>query len=153
MRKFLLLSFQIFLTVSLLAQASAGYYSAAEGKSEAALKTQLSSIISAGYKDQGYDGLWNVYKTSDNTAEGKVWDMYSTCTWTHGQKLCGNYSTVCDCINREHSIPQSWFGSSKPMLSDAFHVYPTDGKVNGANTYKIHNKQIIYFFYLKLFSV
>ncbi len=131
MRKFLLLSFQIFLTVSLLAQASAGYYSAAEGKSEAALKTQLSSIISAGYKDQGYDGLWNVYKTSDNTAEGKVWDMYSTCTWTHGQKLCGNYSTVCDCINREHSIPQSWFGSNKPMVSDAFHVYPTDGKVNG----------------------
>ena len=53
MRKFLLLYFQIFLTVSLLAQASAGYYSAAEGKSEAALKTQLSSIISAGYKDQG----------------------------------------------------------------------------------------------------
>ena len=78
MRKFLILSFQIFLTLSLLAQASAGYYSAAEGKSEAALKTQLSSIISSGYKDQGYDGLWNVYKTSDNTAEGKVWDMYST---------------------------------------------------------------------------
>jgi len=24
---------------------------------------------------------------------------------------------------------------------------------HGANTYKIHNKQIIYFFYLKLFSV
>ena len=131
MRKFLLISFQIFLTVSLLAQASAGYYSAAEGKTEAALKTQLSSIISSGYKDQGYDGLWNVYKTSDNTAEGKVWDMYSTCTWTHGQKLCGNYSAVCDCINREHSIPQSWFGSSRPMVSDAFHVYPTDGKVNG----------------------
>ena len=57
MRKFLLLSFQIFLTVSLLAQASAGYYSAAEGKSEAALKTQLSSIISAGYKEQGIISL------------------------------------------------------------------------------------------------
>ena len=127
MRKFLLLSFQIFLTVSLLAQASAGYYSAAEGKSEAALKSQLATIISSGYKDQGYDGLWNVYKTSDNTAEGKVWDMYSTCTWSHGKDLCGNYKNVCDCINREHSIPQSWFGSKSPMVSDAFHVYPTDG--------------------------
>jgi len=131
MKKISIFSILTFLSFSILAQIPAGYYSAAEGKSEAALKTQLSSIISAGYKDQGYDGLWNVYKTSDNTAEGKVWDMYSTCTWTHGQKLCGNYSTVCDCINREHSIPQSWFGSSRPMVSDAFHVYPTDGKVNG----------------------
>lgn len=131
MRKFLLLSFHIFLTVSLLAQASAGYYSAAEGKTDAVLKTQLSSIITAGHKDQGYDGLYEIYKTSDNTSTGNVWDMYSTCTWTHGQKQCGEYKNVCDCYNREHSIPQSWFNSSRPMVSDAFHVYPTDGKVNG----------------------
>ncbi|MDO9155090.1 MAG: endonuclease, partial [Paludibacter sp.] len=68
---------------------------------------------------------------SDITATGKVWDMYSTCTWTPGVAKCGNYSTVCDCYNREHTIPQSWFNSSSPMVSDAFHVFPTDGKVNG----------------------
>lgn len=80
---------------------------------------------------KSYDDLYDIYATSDVTADGKVWDMYSTCTWTPGQKKCGNYSKVCDCYNREHSIPQSWFSERSPMKSDAFHVYPTDGKVNG----------------------
>jgi endonuclease I len=57
--------------------------------------------------------------------------MYSTCTWEFGSQTCGSYSQVCDCYNREHSIPQSWFNSQAPMVSDAFHIYPTDGKVNG----------------------
>lgn len=28
-------------------------------------------------------------------------------------------------------MPKSWFSEGTPMYSDAFHVYPTDGKVNG----------------------
>ena len=43
----------------------------------------------------------------------------------------GNYSKEGDCYNREHSFPQSWFNSQSPMQSDLFHVYPTDGYVNG----------------------
>jgi len=106
------------------------YYNSAEGQTNDNLRYALQSIID-GHTDYGYSGLYNIYPTSDVTASGNVWDMYSTCTWTHGQKKCGSYSTVCDCYNREHSVPQSWFGSSSPMVSDAFHVYPTDGKVNG----------------------
>lgn len=106
-----------------------GYYEGALGKSGKNLKTALSSILS----DCGsvsYDGLYSVYKTSDNR-DGKVWDMYSATTnYTFGQ-TCGNYKNEGDCFNREHSVPQSWFGSQKPMVSDAWHVYPTDGKVNG----------------------
>jgi len=117
--------------MALLAQPRTGYYNAAVGKSDAALKTQLYSIISSGTVDVGYGGLYSIYPSSDRTADGKVWDMYSTCSWTHGSKQCGNYSTVCDCYNREHSIPQSWFNEASPMKNDAFHVYPTDGKVNG----------------------
>lgn len=130
MKKLLFLSL-LLLPLALMAQPKAGYYSAAVGKSDAALKTQLYSIISSGYIDNGYGGLYTTYQTSDNTVDGKVWDMYSTCVWTHGQKQCGNYSNVCDCYNREHSIPQSWFNEASPMRNDAFHVYPTDGKVNG----------------------
>ncbi len=118
-------------TLLLVAQPPATYYNRANGKSDAQLKTELHTIISDGYKSKSYDYLYTIYQTSDVTNDGKVWDMYSTCTWVPEQKKCGNYKNVCDCYNREHSIPQSWFSSRSPMVSDAFHVYPTDGKVNG----------------------
>ena len=114
----------------LFAAAPNGYYNSAVGKTERALKSELSDIISANYRSYSYDDLWDIYEESDVTASGKVWDMYSTCTWTPGQKKCGNYKNVCDCYNREHSIPKSWFNERSPMKSDAFHIYPTDGKVN-----------------------
>lgn len=113
------------------AQAPQDYYTSATGKTNADLKTALYSIISSGAKDKGYDFLYTIYESSDRLPSGKVWDMYSTCDWSFGAGTCGSYKNVCDCYNREHSIPQSWFGSSKPMVSDAFHIYPTDGKVNG----------------------
>ena len=131
MKKFLLNYTFILVTVFAFGQAPQSYYNAALNKSGAELKTALYTIISSDYKTKSYDYLYTIYETSDLTADGKVWDMYSTCSWTHGVKKCGNYSTVCDCYNREHSIPQSWFGEKSPMVSDAFHIYPTDGKVNG----------------------
>ena len=112
------------------AQAPANYYSTATGKTGATLKTALYNIIK-GHTDVGYGGLYNAYKTTDERADGTVWDMYSNCTYYIGSKQCGSYSKECDCFNREHSVPQSWFNSSSPMVSDIFHVYPTDGKVNG----------------------
>lgn len=106
------------------------YYSSADGKSDAALRTALGSII-GGHTVVSYDNLNYLYVATDSHEDGSIWDMYSTCTWQHNAKKCGNYSTVCDCYNKEHSIPQSWFSKASPMKSDAFHVYPTDGKVNG----------------------
>jgi len=131
MRRFLLF-FVLTFTYLLVAQPPAGYYNAANGKSDAQLKTTLYSIISSGYVSKSYDFLYTIYETSDVTSDGKVWDMYSTCTWIPNQKKCGNQSELCDCYNREHSIPSSWFSSDKnsPMYSDAFHIFPTDGRVN-----------------------
>lgn len=140
MRKIILFQILFLFSIAILAQIPAGYYNAAEGKTEAALKTQLYTIISTGSVDLGYGGLYTIYPTSDRTADGKVWDMYSTCTWTHGVAQCGNYSTVCDCYNREHSIPQSWFNEKYPMRSDAHHVYPTDGVVNGQRSNYPHGE-------------
>lgn len=113
-----------------LAEAPAGYYSTCEGKNGSDLLKALNKRISS-HTNVGYDGLWNVYKTSDVRPNGKVWDMYSTKEWNVGAQHCGNYKNIGDCINREHSVPQSWFSKASPMKSDAFHVYPTDGKVNG----------------------
>ncbi|MDR2512134.1 MAG: endonuclease [Bacteroidales bacterium] len=109
-----------------------GYYDNAEGKSGAELKTCLYNIIK-GHTSLGYAGLWAAYATTDRRADGKIWDMYSTCTFTYSNDQCGNYSNICDCYNREHSFPKSWFGGSESSAqgNDAFHIYPTDGKVNG----------------------
>lgn len=112
------------------AQPPTGYYNNADGKTGAELKTALYNIIK-GHTVISYDGLYNAYKTTDKKPDGSVWDMYSNCTYYIGSKQCGNYSKECDCFNREHSVPQSWFGSASPMVSELFHVYPTDGKVNG----------------------
>ena len=113
------------------AEAPSGYYKDAEGKNKAALLAALCDIVGP-HTDVGYDGLWEVYKKSDvHPGTNKVWDMYSTATFIVGQKQCGNYKNVGDCYNREHSMPKSWFDKRSPMKSDAFHIYPTDGKVNG----------------------
>lgn len=112
------------------AQPPAGYYSTATGKTGASLKTALYNIIK-GHTVISYDGLYTAYKTTDQKPDGTIWDMYSNCNYKLGTKQCGNYSLECDCYNREHSVPQSWFKEASPMVSDIFHIYPTDGKVNG----------------------
>lgn len=120
------------LTLGLTASAAEpdGYYSSCEGKSAADLLAQLQKVVGS-HTDVGYDGLWSLYKTSDVYDNGKIWDMYSTKQWTFSSEQCGSYKNVGDCYNREHSMPKSWFNDAKPMYSDGFHIYPTDGKVNG----------------------
>ncbi len=113
-----------------IAQAPAGFYKSAEGKNKKDLLIALNGIVGP-HTAVSYDKLWTVFKTSDVRDNGYVWDMYSTTQFTPGQKQCGNYSKVGDCYNREHSFPKSWFNDAKPMYSDAYHLYPTDGKVNG----------------------
>ncbi len=132
-----ILSFLMIVT-TITAEAPSGYYSNAEGTKGASLKTALSLIID-GHTNKGYDGLYTIYRDSDDK-NGKVWDMYSTCTWTHGDKKCGQYKNICDCYNREHTIPQSWFDKRSPMVSDAHHVVPTDGKVNGMRSNYPHGE-------------
>ncbi len=117
-------------TVTAEAAEPAGYYSSCENKSGAALLSALCSKVGP-HTTVSYDGLWDVYKTSDVRPDGTLWDMYTTKAWSTSFKKCGNYKLIGDCVNREHSMPKSWFNNKSPMNSDAFHVYPTDGKVNG----------------------
>lgn len=117
-------------SLSLWAEVPAGYYDAAVGKSGEELQKSLSTILNNA-DNVGYDGLWEVYKTTDRRPDGKVWDMYSDVTdFTFGTDQCGNYKNEGDCYNREHSVPKSWFNNASPMYSDAWHIYPTDGKIN-----------------------
>lgn len=120
----------LLLVFTAVAQAPANYYITADGKSTTALKSALHDVIDD-HKVLSYNDLWTAFKKTDARENGKVWDMYSDCTFTFGSDQCGNYRNICDCYNREHSFPKSWFDDNSPMYSDLFHLYPTDGKVNG----------------------
>ncbi|HLA55185.1 MAG TPA: endonuclease [Flavobacterium sp.] len=116
------------------AQIPAGYYNTATGTGYT-LKTQLYNKIHAHTELSYTPGLWNAYPSTDAKADGKVWDIYSNCTFTFGtggnQDQGAGGSTECEFYNREHTFPKSWFGNGTPMYTDLFHVMPTDKKDNG----------------------
>ena len=123
-------------THEVTAQVPADYknrYEQLIGKQGAALFSELESISAYGYTSHSYGDLWTFFLTTDLDSTGKIWDMYSTCSFTPRTNQCGTYSSVCSCYNREHSLPKSWFGGSDSNApgTDLFHLYPTDGKVNG----------------------
>lgn len=144
---------KIFIIVALLtnivivAQVPANYYNSANGLTSYALKTELSSIITNGHINRGYNNLHNGYQSTDvdnyYENDGSVLDMYSEnptgtdpYNFTFITDKCGNYTYEGDCYNREHLFPQGWFASAASTLkstikADIHHVVPTDGKVNG----------------------
>lgn len=119
-------------SLSVLAQGpnnTGTYYSNADGKKGAALKTALYNIIKSP-NVVSYDGLISAYEQTDTRPDGYVRDWYSNITnYRHG-KDTGGYKKEGDSYNREHSVPQSWFSKASPMKSDIVHVVPTDGYVN-----------------------
>ncbi|MEY2630155.1 MAG: hypothetical protein RLZZ469_1052 [Bacteroidota bacterium] len=120
----------------------AGYYNTATGTGYT-LKTQLFNIIND-HNDRGYAGLYTTYLTSDIDSyyenNGTMLDMYTEkptgteCEYVYGGGLqddgtLGN--AECDRYNREHLVPQSYFGNGVvPMYSDAHFVIPSDKYVN-----------------------
>lgn len=125
-----------------------GFYNAASGLSCQNLKTVLKNITNTDVTQLSYTpGVWNAYQYTDiKPGTGNViWDIYTddnnpsvpeTYSFIYGSQSnggnqCGNYSQEGDCYNREHTTPQSWFGSASPMYSDVQLLLPTDGYVNG----------------------
>jgi len=121
------LSYGVF---SLSAQIPSGYYDSASGLIGSSLKTELYNIIKNPNVDS-YDNLWLDFEQTDRRSDGTVWDIYSAYTYHFTSDQCGNYVSEGDCFNREHSFPKSWFNDASPMYSDLFHIYPSDGFVNG----------------------
>lgn len=97
------------------------------------LKSDLASLITT-HTVISYSNLASVYADSDtyvDSKDGKTYlvDIYSNQKYT----LSDNGSSANaegQGWNKEHTIPQSWFGKASPMVSDAFHIYPTDIRVN-----------------------
>lgn len=70
----------------------------------------------------------------DYRDNGYVWDMYTDCSF--GKKAYCQYlqnpEAECECYNREHLLPQSWWGNdnTQRMRTDLFNVIPADAYVN-----------------------
>ncbi|MCX6303664.1 MAG: endonuclease [Bacteroidetes bacterium] len=145
-RGLLLLLFSAF-TIS-YAQIPAGYYTPATGLTGTALQQALHDIID-NHTVVSYASLQSTwFQKTDKKTNGKVWDMYSDIPGGTppyefsfiAADQCGAYSGEGDCYNREHTFPQSWFNGASPMYSDIFHLYPTDGYVNGRRSNYPHGK-------------
>ena len=138
-----------------------GYYDTVTTQSCAPLKSTLKWRTTTGMAPKTYGELWNQFNNVDikprevtynapNNTANVIWDIYSdvpngtdpynfTATPSGGFRMsCSGYSGANvegDCYNREHSVPQSWFGASASNASagpesDFHHIFPTDRIVN-----------------------
>lgn len=126
-----------FIGATAFAQEPDGYYDSANGLEGEDKQSALHDIID-NHTSKSYSYLWSAFNSTDKKENNKVWDMYSdvpggtpSYEFSFGLDQCGSYSSEGDCYNREHSFPKSWFSEASPMQTDLFHIYPTDGYVNG----------------------
>ena len=126
--------FLLFVLVALVglhvtAAIPSGYYNTALGKTDQELMTSLHKIV-RGHNLRTYQNLWSDFRTTDCNGSIII-DRYSTTQFTYSTDQCGTYNALGDCYNREHSVPNSWWGATQDtMYSDLYHMYPVDGWVN-----------------------
>ena len=127
---YLLLLLAAIVGMTAAAAVPSGYYNNAKNKSDRALMAALHSIID-GHTKRSYDQLKIDFKTTDCNGNIII-DRYSNSQFTYGTDFCGTYNGVGECYNREHSIPNSWWGGSDSdtAYTDLHHLFPVDGFVN-----------------------
>lgn len=134
LRSFWCFAIALLFALSAIAQEPSGYYNAAEGKSQAALKTALYTIIKSHVALEYYSSSTSFRSTDWHPAtstypNGYFWDMYSS---TKRVSWSG--------MNREHNMPKSWFGiasgaeNSAPIGCDLHNLYPSDAAANSAKS-------------------
>lgn len=111
-------------------------YAYLEGKKGNDIRTALSTQLK-NHTVLSYSSVWASATDADDRGDGtnNIWDMYSNCIFSKYDKCDNsNYDTNvdCECYNREHSLPKSWWGSStdEPMYTDLHHIVPTDNVAN-----------------------
>ena len=113
----------------------AGYYNSLDGKSGEALKNAIHDLTLQ-HTVLNYNSLWTYFHDTDCYPDNrnKVWDMYSDKNY---------YFSSTYGLNREHSLPKSWWAPSGentntdlyPSYTDIMHLYPADADANSAKYY------------------
>lgn len=129
MKKYLLIAS---LLVCIGMQAEDCLYPELDGKKGEEIRTALYNHIK-NPDVLGYDGIRADKAKVDLREDGTVWDIYSDCTFAKSAYCgAGTDYEACDCYNREHILPQSWWANdnTQPMRFDLHNVYPTDYEAN-----------------------
>ena len=113
----------------------AGYYNSLDGKSGQALKNAIHDLTLQ-HTVLSYNSLWTYFRDTDSYPDNpnRVWDMYSDKFY---------FFTSSYGMNREHSLPKSWWAPSGqnsntdlyPSYTDIMHLYPADADANTAKYY------------------
>lgn len=121
-----------FAVISAVAEIPAGYYSSIRGKRDAELKAALHNLLYNHTLISSYNDLPKYFRKTDvypDTHEraGQWWEMYSNRTL---------YSSSFSGLNREHSLPKSWWGGTTdtPAYIDLNHLYPSEAAANMAKS-------------------
>ncbi len=111
------------------------YYNTTTNKSQESLKTTLKTLLGTSYVDLGYNGARDaMYMTIDNQKVNGQGASVNTVECVYTGRLATNYANRQEAqaqnFNTEHTFPQSLFSSNQPMLSDLFHIFPSDEVAN-----------------------
>lgn len=118
----------------------AGYYDKMEGKKKEELKAAVKECVQA-HTRLDYTNLPNSWIYTDvypDLYNGKQrwWEMYSNEIYLINNGQTGLESFRANNMQREHSVPKSWWGSddSTPAWTDIYNLYPSDGPANQAKS-------------------
>ena len=122
--------------------ARTSYYSSITSTSNGqTLANNLYSLIGKNTSSVSYANLYTkAYPTTDVLpGTNIVWDIYSNEVYDLTTDTGSSASAEGVGFNREHTVPQSWFSKATPMVSDIFHVYPTDIYVNNQRSSYVYD--------------
>jgi hypothetical protein len=124
------LKYHIIYYVLAIAKYPEAIYSFTQGLYDEALKTAIRTYTSTGYVTLGYNiARDNMFATIDKYLTNDTIE----CVYT-GRRIRAVNRTEAQNqgFNTEHTYPQSFFSSADPMVSDIYHLYPTDNAPNNA---------------------
>jgi hypothetical protein len=107
-------------------------YRFTQGLIDEDLKTALRTFTTTGYITLGYNVARDkMYETVDDYDNNDTLECIYTGRRAYVHDRAGALLVGFNC---EHTWPQSFFNSNDPMVSDIFHLYPTDDAANNVRS-------------------
>lgn len=140
MKKYLLIVVSVLLSLSALATYKPGYYDRMDGKRREDLKKATKECVQT-HTMLNYTNLPNNWVFTDVypdlvNGQRRWWEMYSDEIYLIRSGQSGLTSFRDNKMQREHSVPKSWWGSddTSPAWTDIYNLYPSDGPANQAKS-------------------